>query len=200
MSVKAKVRGLELQARVAYAQQLVFGPDHPDAIPYLKASIERFPKSADLRMMMSIACGISRPEKVAPEAKLAAQLAPLDLPLQVRAGFTLVRNGEVKAAGDCAARVREQAGDDYSPLTDLVRLEALVKAYEGDYDKAEEEFRWAVTSEPENMKNAYSLAEFLWARGRDKEAVAVIDDAMLSVSDGPQALLDLRAQIVEGTG
>lgn len=50
-------------------------------------------------------------------------MAPTNLALQIYAGWSLVHHGEGGAARDCATRVREPAGDDYAPITDLVRLE-----------------------------------------------------------------------------
>jgi hypothetical protein len=199
MGLKSQIRRVELAGRIEYARQLIFGPDDPKTIPYLEASIRRFPKSADLRMLMADACKISRPERVTPEAKLAAELAPADLPLQVYAGWRLVHHGELAAAKDCAARVRELAGDDYTPMTDLVRLEGMVMAYEKRFAAAEEKLRWTVATEPENAKNAHVLAAFLWARGRDEEAVTTIDEAMWVADGRHQPLLDLRAAITDET-
>lgn len=185
---------MELAGRIECSRQLVFGPDDPKAIPYIEASIRRFPKSADLRMLMADACRVSRPDQVAPEAKTAAELAPTNLTLQVYAGWRLVHNGEVAAARDCAARVREQAGDDYTPITDLVRLEGIVFAYEKEFEAAEEKLRWAAAEEAENPKNAHVLAAFLWARGRDEEALATIDEAIRNARRY-SLLHDLRAEI-----
>lgn len=141
-----------------------------------------------------------RPERVAQEARTAAELAPKDLTLQVYAGWSLVHHGDVEAAWDCAARVRELAGDDYEPITDLVRLEGMVMAYERRLTAAEEKLRWALDTEPENTKNAHVLATFLWASGRDEEAVEVIDEAIWNPGGGSQRLLDLRAAITGETG
>lgn len=198
MGLKSRIRQAELAARTEYSKQLVYGPDDPKTIPYLEASIRRFPQVAILRMLMADACKVSRPEQVAPEAKMAAALAPTDLTLQVYAGWQLVHHGDVAAARDCAARVRELAGDDYVPITDLVRLEGMVLAREKKFIAAEEKLRWTVTTEPENPKNAHVLGAFLWARGRDEEALATIDEAMRNARRYP-LLHDLRAEITGGS-
>lgn len=199
MGLKSRIRKVELAARIECSKQLVYGPDDPKAIPYLEASIRRFPEDASLRMLMANACKVSRPEQVAPEAKMAADLAPTDLTLQVYAGWQLVHHGDVAAARDCAARVRELAGDDYLPITDLIRLEGMVFSYEKDFTAAEEKLRWAVAAEPGNPKNAHVLAAFLWARGRDEEALATIDEAMWNGGDRYPLLFDLRAEITGET-
>lgn len=198
MGLKSRIRQVELTARIEYAKQLVYGPDDPKAIPYLEASIRRFPEDADLRMLMADACKVSRPERVAPEAKMAAELAPVDLVLQVYAGWRLVHHGDLTAARDCVARVREQAGDAYAPITDLIRLEGMVLAYEKQFEAAEGKLRWAVEVEPGNPKNAHVLAVFLWSRGRDEEALVTIDEAMWNGGDRYPRLLDLRAEITGG--
>jgi hypothetical protein len=195
MGMKAWIQRAGLLGRIEYSRQLVFGLDDPKTISYLEASIRRFPKSAHLRMLMADACKVPRPDRVAPEARMACELAPEDLTMQVYAGWMLVHHGEVAAARDCAACVRELAGDDYEPITDLVRLEGMVMAYERKFAAAEEKLRWAVATEPENTKNAHVLAAFLWARGRDEEAVAAIDEAMWNAGGRFQNLLDLRAAI-----
>ncbi len=199
MGIKSRIRKVELAARIEYSKQLVYGPDDPKAIPYLEASIRRFPEVASLRMLMADACKVSRPEQVAPEAKMAADLAPTDLTLQVYAGWQLVHHGDVAAARDCAARVRELAGEDYVPITDLVRLEGMVLAKEKKLTAAEEKLRWAVAVEPTNPKNAHVLAAFLWARGQDEEALATIDEAMWNGGHRYPLLFDLRAEITGET-
>lgn len=200
MGLKARIRQAELAVRIEYSRQLVTGPDDPKTIPYLEASIRRFPESAHLRMLMADACKVVRPGQVAQEARAAAELAPKDLTLQVYAAWALVHHEEVEAAWDCAARVRELAGDDYEPITDLVRLEGMAMAYERRFTAAEEKLRWALDTKPQNKKNAHVLAAFLWARGRDEEAVEVIDEAMWNAGGRPQRLLDVRAAITGETG
>lgn len=189
------MRNLQVLVRTEYAKQLVYGPDDPRTIPYLEASIRKFPRSAQIRLLMAEACRVSRPDRVAPEAKIAADLAPTDLTLQVYAGWLLAHHGDVGAARNCVTRVRELAGDDYAPITDLVRLEGIVLAHERHFAAAEEKLRWAVATEPENTKNAHVLAAFLWATGRNEDAVGAIDEAMWSANGGVQRLLDLRAAI-----
>jgi Flp pilus assembly protein TadD len=199
MRLRSRIRRVELAARVEYSKQLVYGPDDPEAIPYLEASIRRFPDAADLRMMMADACVISRPDRVAPEARKAAELAPGDLPLQVYVGWRLIHHGDVATARECVARVQELAGEDYEPLTDLIRLEAMVTACEGNFEEAEAKLRQTVESEPDNMKNTHTLARFLWLTDRNEEAVATIDEAMWNADGRLQPLLDLRAEITGGS-
>jgi thioredoxin-like negative regulator of GroEL len=69
-----------------------------------------------------------------------------------------------------------------------------VLAHELKYAAAEEKLRWTVAAEPEDPKNAHVLAVFLWAKGRDEEALETIDEATWRARPYP-LLRDLRAEI-----
>jgi Flp pilus assembly protein TadD len=200
MGVRSWIRRAELLGRIAYGRELVFGADDPKTIPYLEWSIERFPREAEFHMLMAIAFLINRgDEEVAREAARAAELAPTDPVMQVRAGNVLINHGGEEAARDCVARARERVDDDFALITGLVYLEGRLASLDEDFEIAEEKFRWTVAAEPEDAGNAIGLARFLWARGRNREAIEAIDEAEWTVAKDHQRLADLRAQIAGET-
>lgn len=60
----------------------------------------------------------------------------------------------------------------------LARLEGVFAAFDKNYDLAEERLRFAVEIDPTFDTFVRDLARLLQARGRHKEAVAVIDQAL----------------------
>jgi tetratricopeptide (TPR) repeat protein len=200
MGVRSWIRRTELLGRISYARELVFGADDPRTIPYLEWSVERFPKEPEFHMLMAIALMVNRgDEEIAAEAARAAELAPASPAMQVRAGNVLINHGGLEAARDCVARARERVDEDFPLITGLVYLEGRLASNDGEYELAEEKFRWTVATEPERAGNAIGLARFLWARGRIAEAVETLDEAEWAVTEGHQSLADLRAQIVGET-
>jgi Flp pilus assembly protein TadD len=199
MGLRGRTREFRLEVRVEIAKNLVFGPDDHRAIPYLQESIERYPESANLRMLMAIACETNRPGEVGPEARRAAALAPTDADLQLNAGFACAEHDEVAGARECISRVRELVDEGFDQMVKLVRLEGTVAARELRLDQAEERYRTALAACRGDAASAWALARFLWADGRGEEALAVIDEAMWEGGGPSQSLLDLRAHIVGDT-
>jgi Flp pilus assembly protein TadD len=199
MGLRGRARKFRLEVRLEVARSYVFGPDDHRTIPYLEESIERYPESPELRMMMAIACETNRPEQVGPEARRAAELAPTNVAMQLRAGHSCAESGEVAAARDCIARVREQIDEGFEQMVELVRLEGTVASREQKLAEAEERFRTALAADPGDAGSAWALARFLWARGHGDEALTVLDEAMWEGGGPKQSLLDLRAHIAGDT-
>lgn len=70
-----------------------------------------------------------------------------------------------------------------------------IAAEDSDYAVAEEKLRSAVGREPEQSTYALDLARFLWAGGRNQDALTVIDESLDRAGD-KDLLERLRREIV----
>jgi uncharacterized protein HemY len=141
-----------------------------------------------------------RPDDVAAEAAKAAELGSDDPVVQVQAGHKLLNSDDLDGARKCAARASELVDDDFILLADLEGLIGCVAARDGEYAFAEEKLRSALAREPEWSSHWLSLARFLWARGRDEDAIAVIGESLPQVREGTgrDHLERLRSEIAAG--
>lgn len=141
-----------------------------------------------------------RPEDVVAEATKAAELGPDDPVVLVRAGHILINEGDREAARSCASRANELMPPDSIFMADLDNLTGRVAARMGEHDLAEEKFRSAQRREPESFSHSRSLARFFWARGRDEDALTVIDESLRRARDDKDRdlLEQLRSEIAAG--
>lgn len=163
---------------------------------FLEQAIEEFPDDPILRLNYVPILREIRPDDVVAEATKAAELGPGDPVIQVQAGHKLLNSDDLEGARRCAARASELIGDDFILLADLEDLIGRVAARDGDYAFAEEKLRSALQREPEWSSHWLHLARFLWARGRDEDALTVIDESLPLFEDRDRDLLErLRSEI-----
>lgn len=99
-----------------------------------------------------------------------------------------------------AKRAKELAPEeDFIFAPELLSLESNFAALDGEDGRAEEGLRLAVEREPKMENLARDLAKFLADRGRQEEALGVIDEA-LKRTNGTKYLERLRTEILEGSG
>ncbi|MBS1860986.1 MAG: tetratricopeptide repeat protein [Actinobacteria bacterium] len=117
-------------------------------------------------------------EEVAAQMTKAATVGARDPNVQVMAGNRLIDLDHVGAARECVARAQEAAFEGFPLEVDFDGLRGRIAAREGDFAEAEELFRSALTREPQWSTNWTRLARFLWARGRNEEALTVVAEAL----------------------
>jgi tetratricopeptide (TPR) repeat protein len=84
---------------------------------------------------------------------------------------------------------------DFVLMSGLLSLEGRLAEVDGRDDLAEEKLRAAVESDPPFAASAVDLAKFLANRGRQAEALEVIDDALEHANQKVE-LERLRSEIV----
>jgi tetratricopeptide (TPR) repeat protein len=119
-----------------------------------------------------------RPNEVVAEAAKAVELGPDDPLILVRAAHLMFDRGQVEAARSCAARANELAQPDFLLMSGLANLNGRLAAHDGQDDLAEQKFRAAMESDPAFSSFAVDFAKFLASRGRQTEALEVIDEAL----------------------
>lgn len=167
-----------------------------EAREFLEQAIEEFPDDPMLRLHYVPILREIRPDDVAAEAAKAAELGPDDPVVLVRAGQILINEGDREAARSCASRANELMPPDSIFMADLDNLNGRVAARMGEHNLAEEKFRSAQRREPESSSHSLSLARFFWARGRDEDALTVIDESLPLFGGRDRDLLErLRSEI-----
>jgi Flp pilus assembly protein TadD len=185
----------ELAAAIAHGRELGrVGRDPEQALEFLEEAVRKFPQSPELRLLKATVLLSLRPDDVIAEAAKAAELAPQDPGTLVRAGHLLIANGDVEGARSCAARAGEVAQPDFVLMSGLRSLNGRIAARDGKDDFAEECLRLAMGEDPTYSSFAVNLAKFLAARGRQDEALEVIDEA-LQHADEKNDLEQLRVRI-----
>jgi len=145
---------------------------------YLDEMVGRFPENPEIRLLYASILLIFRPDDVAVEAAKAIELGPDDPTILVRAAHLLFNRGEVDLARTAVTRAGELVEPDFVLMSGLVNIEGLLAARDGRVDVAEEKLRSAVRVDPAFSHFAVDLAQFLSWRGRQAEAIAVIDEAL----------------------
>lgn len=140
-----------------------------------------------------------RPDDVAAEALKATELSPDNPRILVRAAHLMLKRGEVESARTAAIRATELAQPDFVLMADLINLNGLLAALDGEHDLAEERLRSAVEAQPDNGPFAIDLARHLAARGRQEEAVETINRALMRTDRG-ENLKRVRTEIVGHRG
>ena len=140
----------------------------------------------------------TRPDDIPAQLAKAAELGSDDPVIQVMVGHRLLNEGNIEAARACAARAGDLINEEFTLAADMDRLVGRIAARDGDHVVAEARLRSAVQREPELPTHALDLARFLWARGRDKDALTVIDESLDRVRGDDRDLLDrLRREITD---
>jgi tetratricopeptide (TPR) repeat protein len=183
LKLKGRKQERELSAAIDRGRVLFSGQDSRDAREFLRDAARRFPDCAEFPLLLSSLFRESRPEEVEPLLAKAVELGSEDPTIQVRAGHSYLNEGDVEAARACATRTEILADDEFILRADLECLIGLIAARDGDYSLAEEKLRSALWREPEYNSHWLHLARFLWARARNEEALAVIDEALGRVGD-----------------
>ena len=196
MRLKDRRQQKELANAIARGQELRrVGRDPEEALEFLRDAVRRFPTDPELRLLYATILLVFEPDQVAAEAAKAVDLSPDDPVVLVRAGHLLLRE-DPEAARSYAARANELAQPDFLLMSGLISLNGLVAAFDGEDDVAEERLRLAVERDPLYSNLAVHLAKFLAARGRQEEAIEVIDESLRRAKDKSD-LERLRARIIE---
>lgn len=196
MKLRDRKQKRELAAAIARGRELrKTGRDPEQALEFLDEAVRQFPQSPELRLLKATVLLSLRPDDVSAEAAKAAELAPQDPGTLVRAGHLLIANGDVGRARSCAARASEMAQPDFVLMSGLRSLNGRIAARDGKDDLAEECLRLAMSEDPTYSNFAVNLAKFLAARGRQEEALEVIDEA-LQVATEKNDLEQLRDRIM----
>jgi tetratricopeptide (TPR) repeat protein len=192
-------RGRELATVIECGRKLIRQGEDQKALELLEEAVHRFPESAEIRMMLVTVYRELRPEDVVAQIAKAVELGADDPAIQVRAGHVLWNCDDLEGARKCATRASELADDDFILAADLEGLLGRLAARAGEYTFAEEKLRSAAQREPEYSTHVFRLARFLWARGRDEEALTVIHEFLPQAEDRDRDLLEqLRSEIAAG--
>lgn len=189
-------RGQELAAAIERGRTLIREQKDGEALEFLEKAIQDFPESPEMPLMLATAYRGFRPDDVPSLLAKAAKLGSDDPVIQVMVGHRRLNEGDVEAARTCAARAEELIDDRFALTADLDRLVGRIAARDGEYDFAEEKLRSAVQLEPESSTHSLGLARFLWARGRNEDAVRVIEESLPQISGKKDLLERLRSEIV----
>ena len=189
----------QLRAAIDRGRSLLAEGKGDRALEAIEDTARRFPQSAEIQLQLASALLAFTTDEVGAHAVQAAELAPDDPIIQVRAGHMLLNEGDLEAARACAARAEELADGEFILLADVEGLSGLIAARDGNYVFAEEKLRSALQREPEWSSHWLHLARFLWARGRNEEALAVIGESLEQVKEaGDKDLLErLRGEIAD---
>lgn len=139
------------------------------------------------------------PEDAVAEAAKAVELDP-DEPIRLtRAANMLFNMGQIDRARSYVARAKELAKPDFLFYPALLNLDGHLAAIDGNDELAEERLRLAVEREPSGGMLAVDLAKFLAERGRQEEALEVIDEA-LTLAEHKEPLQRLRGELGGAAG
>jgi tetratricopeptide (TPR) repeat protein len=164
---------------LAQARELLGRGASEEYLAYTERAAARFPRSAAVRLEYATAVGAFDPERARAEAlEIAALEFDHELEraaLLVRAARLLLDLGDPAGASLLAARAAEPAPSFVMIVNELTGLQGAIAAAIGDDATGESELRAAHAADPIHSVFARDLAEFLLARGRPEEALAVIE-------------------------
>lgn len=166
-----------------------------EAVEFLSAAVIQFPLDPEIRVLYASILLASQPDNVALEATRAAELGQDDPVTLVQAASLLLDRLEIESARAAVIRARELAGPDFVLMSGLVNLEGLLAALDGNDQVAEDKLRLAVEIAPAYSAFAGDLARYLRGRGRQEDAIEVIDTALQHVKQKGE-LRRLRAELV----
>lgn len=196
MRIRDRKQRKERAAAIERGQKLLAARQEREAIEFLGAAVRRFPEDPEIRVLYASILLAVRPDDVAAEAAKAVELGPDNPVILVRAGHLMLGRGDLAGARSCAARANELTQPDFVLMAGLLNLNGLLAAHDGEDHLAEEKLRGAVESDPFFSSFAVDLANFLAKRGRQAEALEVIDDALDHARDRAD-LERLRSEMVE---
>lgn len=171
--------------------------DHEN-LEFFEEAMGQFPESGELRLLYGTALLLSQPEVALSEIAKATEVGSSDPVLLTRAARLMYSMKQFDHARAYAKRAKELAPKKFKFGPELLNLESNFAALDGNDQVAEEGLRLAVQREPKMELLALDLAEFLADRGRQEEALGVIDEA-LKRAQRTKYLKRLRAEILQGT-
>jgi Flp pilus assembly protein TadD len=196
MRLTRKNKQREFAAVIERGRGLIGEGKDQEALEFLDKAARDFPKAAEFPLMLATIYRDSRPDDVPAQLTKAAELGSDDPVIQVMVGHRLLNEGDVEAARACAARAGDLIDEEFPLTADFDRLIGRIAARDGDDVAAEARLRSAFRREPELPTHSLDLARFLWARGRNEDALAVIDESLDQVSESDRDLLErLRGEI-----
>jgi tetratricopeptide (TPR) repeat protein len=196
MKLRARKQKRELVAAVKRGRKLHISGHPEETFEFLDKAVQQFPDDPEIRLLYATILLVFRPEDVAAEASKAVDLGPDNPLILVRAAHLMLDRGDYEGARSCAARANELAQPGFVLKSGLIGLNGLIAALDGEDDLAEEMLRLAVKEDPAYSNFAVDLAKFLASRGRDDEALEVIDEA-LRQAKAKSDLERLRVDITE---
>jgi tetratricopeptide (TPR) repeat protein len=190
----------ELTAAIDRGRQFQREDCDGENLQFFKEKMEQFPDSGELRLLYGTALLLSQPKQGLSEIARATEIDPEDPILLTRAAHIMYCMKQLDHARSYAKRAKELAPEsEFIFASELLNLESNFAALDGDDERAEEGLRLAVKREPKMESLAVDLARFLADRGRHKEALSLIDEAMKRTK-GTMYLKRLRAEIVDDSG
>lgn len=199
MNIRGRKKRKEAAAAADQGLRLLGERRHEEAYAFLREAIHQFPDDPDLRMHYAHCLLAVRPEDAVPEVIQAIELGP-DEPIRLtRAAGILFGMGRVETARSYATRARELAPPDFPFMSDLIHLDSHFAALEGKDELAEKGFRLALEQEPNSEIFAVDLAKFLSERGRQVEALEIIDEAVVR-TERKEPLERLRGELLGEAG
>lgn len=196
MRLTRRNKARELGAAIQCGRGLITKKKDQEALEFLEKAARDFPEAAEIPLMLATVYRDTRPDDTAAQLSKAAELGSDDPVIQVMVGHRLLNEGDVEAARACAARAADLIDDDFALAADMDRLIGRIAARDGDDVIAEARLRSAFQREPELPTHSLDLARFLWARGRNEDALTVIDESLDHGRDDDKDLLErLRREI-----
>lgn len=194
MKIRRKKNG-ELAAAIDRGLRLIAGGGDQEAFEFLEQASQQFPEDPEIRLLYATSLLPIRPEDAIGEAIKAIELDP-DEPVRLaRAANLLFNMGQIGTARSYAKRAKEQVTPDFWFYPALLNLDGNFAALDGDDERAEEGLRAAMERDPEGGMFAVDLAKFLAKRGRNDEALEIVDQA-LTRSKRKEPLERLRGELL----
>lgn len=196
MGLEDRKRTRELNEAVAHGRSLLAKGQNDQVLESIEDAAQRFPQSAEIQLQLASVLLVFPTDESAAPAANAAELAPDDPVIQVRAGHMLLDLGDPDAARACAARAEERADCEFILLADVEDLTGRIAARDGNFPLAEEKLRSALQREPEWSSHWLHLGRSSGQKGRTDEALTLISESFDQVSKADWDLLErLRREI-----
>lgn len=196
--VKEQIRKEEAWPTIQRGRDLFFHGPEDEATEFLEEAVQRFPDNAEIRLLYGFILLPCHREDGVREVRRAVELDPYESWYLIRAAWKMFDWVSPELARDYAARAREMGGGDSVFGAELVQLEAHFAVEDGEEEAAEAGFRLALEREPGCEWIAVDLAEFLAERGRQDEALELVQQA-LQTSKSKDVLTRLEAELSETT-
>jgi Flp pilus assembly protein TadD len=160
------------------ARRLLVSGHHQEALEFLEKGVQEFPNDAEIRLLYATVLLPFRPEDVAAQVTQAAELAPSDPVILVRAGGLMLGRRHLDAARLYLKGAREHADTNFVLMPALLNHEGCLALLDQEVELAEEKLSAAVEREPTSEPFACDLARVLAVQGRYTEAIEAIDRAL----------------------
>lgn len=185
-------KGRKLAAAIQRGRALIRERKDREALEFVEKTARDFPEAAEIPLMPATVYRDARPDDTYVQLSKAAELGSDDPVIQVMVGHRFLNEGDVEAGRACADRAGDLIDGDFELAADMDRLVGRIAARDGDDVVAEARLRLAFRREPELPTHS----RFLWARGKDQDALIVIDQSPHHVRGGDRDLLEhLRRDI-----